>query len=146
MPARQRRAGADGGGAVVALHGDMRPGKPHKTTLGAVAEVPDGINAAHWQSVIAVAPWLKVSDGLVVKALCDALTEYEQAKANVDDQGVMVLTSTGSMVPNPWYKVMTDRRSEVVSLSRELGLSPKTRLQLFEALPYQEREALNKGL
>ena len=77
------------------------------------------------------ASWLKASDALVVRCLVDALVEYGQARAAVAEQGTMVLTSTGAMVPNPWHRVMSERRIEVTKLARDLALTPSARKTLL---------------
>ena len=142
MPARQRRAVRpvmeaeaarveadtfDEGASVVALPGAAAP-RGEDAPLEAAA--PEGVDAGHWRAIRTAAPWLQVSDGLVVRVLCDAIVEYGQARAAVDEQGTMVLTSTGSMVPNPWHRVMTERRAEIIKVARDLGLTPAARAAL----------------
>lgn len=139
MPARQRQAVieaeevgvvegfGESEGAVVPLHEGAVPSAV--SALGA-AVVPDGVDAGHWRMVTAAAPWLTVADGLVVKALCHALADYDQARAQVEAHGVMVMAKSGELIPNPWYKVVTERRAELVKLAREVGLTPLVRQRM----------------
>ena len=145
MPARQRRAvravmeaeaaarvEADTfdegeGASIVALPGAAAP-RGEDAPLEAAA--PDGVDAGHWRAIRTAAPWLQASDGLVVRMLCDAIVEYGQARAAVAEQGTMVLTSTGSMIPNPWHRVLAERRAEIVKIARDLGLTPAARAAL----------------
>ena len=138
MPARQRRAVLEAAveadtfderASVVALPGAAAP-RGGDAPLEAAA--PEGVDAGHWRAIRTAAPWLQASDGLVVRAMCDALVEYGEARAAVDEQGTMVLSNTGAMLPNPWHRVMTERRAEIVKIARDLGLTPAARKLLVK--------------
>lgn len=139
MPMKQRRAaviestaeevswetdGAIGGRAIVESPGAAGP----RGDL-AVAPVPEDVDAEQWRKLLAAAPWLMVSDGLLVKMLCHALAEYEQARAQVEAHGVMVMAKSGELVENPWFKLARTGRAEIFKVARELGLTPIVRMR-----------------
>ena len=41
----------------------------------------------------------------------------------------MVMVKSGDLTENPWYKLVTARRSESFKLARELGLTPIVRMK-----------------
>jgi P27 family predicted phage terminase small subunit len=106
----------------------------------------DALAKAEWTRI---APMMRVS-GLVTQteqsaliALCQQWSRYLEAQQKVRQLGMLVKTSTGEPVMNPYLQMADTALVHCQSLWRELGLTPSTRSRMV-TLPAAEAQALSK--
>ena len=83
--------------------------------------------ARHCRDPCARVPWLIASDGWLLLELAQLLANVEEARANVREHGVMVLTKTGELRENPWAERERKLRDQMVRLAGQFGLTPVAR-------------------
>jgi P27 family predicted phage terminase small subunit len=77
---------------------------------------------------------LAAEDAIVVEMLATAVVAWRDAQAQVQRDGRVVM-SGGTAIPHPALSVAQQAQHQIVTLCRELGLSPSARRKLKLAEP-----------
>ena len=89
--------------------------------------------ARHCRDLCARVPWLVASDSWLLLELAQLLADVDEARANIREHGVMILTKTGEVRENPWAERERKLRDQLVRLAGQFGLTPVARRAPLDA-------------
>lgn len=107
--------------------------------------VPRGMNdaaAREWRHIVAILAQQRVLSELDIAALtvyATSMAAYRQAQAHIDENGTVVIGTTGTPVVNPYMRVQKEAWDRIRPLFAEFGLTPSARARLKLAGPEADK-------
>lgn len=102
------------------------------------------IQPPDWFCPIAIAYWRQYQpqvapeDNDLLALLCTSFANYRSAQEEIQERGLTITTKTGVVRPNPATIALKDAHNQIVSILKELKLTPKTKP------PEQESDELDE--
>lgn len=113
-------------------------------------DIPDHLSDSakvHWEKVtqqMDEAGVLSVADADVLAMYCEEYVLWISEKQKLLEEGTIVDGARGGKVKNPRTTLVNSLRTNVITLQKQLGLTPQTRKKITTANPRPKKKAPNR--